>query len=252
MNYQLELRNYLNNIYNEKIYKILLNEDINKLKTMNLNDIKSLINSKEVYLGSDFDQYIISLIPKDFRGYSLRKSISKHHNITYPLLYNENGESLKDHNYTNFAKALWEDFTNETFISDLRNIFIDSEFYYYVNNNLNDILSDLIKKIEIEKSKNIIVIPYEKDNLINIVKDMIINKKLNFSYALSLVDTSKLREYMESIAIDLSFYDEFDKLEDDLEECLNKFFKYNNDELYDYLIYKENFTLIDNKLIKNI
>ena len=82
---------------------------------------------------------------------------------------------------------------------------------------------------------------------------MIINKELDFSYALLLVDTNKLREEMESFAIDLSFYDEFDILEDDLEECLNKFFKYDNDELYDFLINKENFTLVDSdKLIKKI
>ena len=55
MNYQLELRNYLNKIYNEKIYQILVKEDLPKLKNMNLDEIKSLICSKEVYLGSDLD-----------------------------------------------------------------------------------------------------------------------------------------------------------------------------------------------------
>ncbi|MPM82760.1 hypothetical protein SDC9_129822 [bioreactor metagenome] len=82
---------------------------------------------------------------------------------------------------------------------------------------------------------------------------MIINKKLDFSYALSFVDMNKLRKEMESFAINLSYYDEFDKLEDDLQECLNKFFKYNDKELYDLLINKYNFTLIDdNKLVKII
>ncbi|KHS58197.1 hypothetical protein QX51_04135, partial [Terrisporobacter othiniensis] len=96
-------------------------------------------------------------------------------------------------------------------------------------------------------------IPYNENNLVNAVKEMIINKKLDFSYAFSFVDMNKLREEMENLAIDLSFYDEFDKLEDDLEECLNKFFKYNDKELYDLLINKENFTLIDgNKLVKII
>ena len=253
MNYELELKNYLNKIYNEKIYQILVKEDINKLKNMNLSEIKSLINSKEVYLGSDFDEYIISLIPEDFNGYRLRESISKNHNITYPLLYNGHGQPLKEHNYNNFSKALWEDFTNETFISDLRNQFKSNEFYDYVNENLDSIYVNLINKVEISKNRNIVIIPYNKNELVNTVKKMLINKQLDFSYALSLVDTNKLREEMESFAINLSYYDEFDKLEDDLEECLNKFFKYNNDELYDFLINKENFTLLDNdKLIKRI
>ena len=253
MNYQLELKNYLNKIYNEKIYQILVKEDINKLKTMSLNEIKSLINSNEVYLGSDFDEYIINLIPKGFNGYRLRESISKSHNLTYPLLYNEHGEPLKEHNYNSFSRALWEDFTNETFISDLRDEFDSNEFYDYVNNSLDSIYTDLINEIEISKNKNILIIPYDRNELVNTVKEMIINKQLDFSYALSLVDTNKLREEMASFAIDLSFYDEFDKLEDDLEECLNKFFKYNNDELFEFLINKENFTLVDSdKLIKKI
>ena len=83
------------------------------------------------------------------------------------------------------------------------------------------------------------------------VKEMILNNKLDFSYALSFVDINKLREEMENLSIDLSFYDEYDKLEDDLEECLNKFFKYNEQELYDLLINKEGFTLVNNnKLVK--
>ena len=253
MNYQLELKNYLNKIYDEKIYQILVKEELDQLKTMNLNEIKSLINSKEVYLGSDFDEYIINLIPEDYNGYRLREYISKNHNVTYPLLYNSNGQPLKEYNFNRFSKSLWEDFTNQTFISDLRNQFKSNDFYDYVNKNLDSIYTNLINKVEISKHKNAIIIPYNKNELVDTVKKMIINKELDFSYALSLVDTNKLREEMESFAIDLSFYDEFDKLEDDLEECLNKFFKYNNDELYDFLINKENFALIDNnKLIKKI
>lgn len=253
MNYQLELRNYLNKIYDEKIYQMLLKEDVSKLKNMSLNEIKSLIMSKEIYLGSDLDEYIINLIPEEFNGYLLRRSISKNHNLTYPLLYNENGEPLKDYTHNGFARVLWEDFTNETFIKDLNNQFSNNDFYNYVDKNLDTIYTNLVNKIEIFKNENIITIPYRENNLVNTVKDMIINNKLDFSYALYFVDINKLREEMQNSSIDLSFYDEFDKLEDDLEECLNKFFKYNDKELYDLLINKENFTLIDNnKLVKKI
>lgn len=253
MNYQLELRNYLNKIYNEKIYQILVKEDLPKLKTMNLDEIKSLICSKEIYLGSDLNDYIINLIPEGFNGYLLRKTISENHNLTHPLLYNEKGEPLKNYTHNNFTTTLWRDFTNKTFINDLNSKFSNKDFYDYVDKNFDTIYINLIKKIEIFKSENIATIPYNENNLVNTVKEMIINKKLDFSYAFSFVDMNKLREEMENIAIDLSFYDEFDKLEDDLEECLNKFFKYNDKELYDLLINKENFTLIDgNKLVKII
>lgn len=253
MNYQLELRNYLYKIYNEKIYQILIKEDLSKLKNMNLNEIKSLLNSKEVYLGSDLDDYIINLIPEGFKGYLLRKTISKEHNLTYPLLYDEDGKQLKVYTHNSFSTVLWKDFTNETFIEDLNNKFSCKDFYNYVNENLHIIYSNLINKIEVFKNDNVIIIPYKSNNLVNTVKEMILSKKLDFSYALSFVDMVKIREEMESFAIDLSYYDEFDKLEDDLEECLNKFFKYNDSELYDLLINKENFILIDkNKLVKKI
>ena len=253
MNYQLELEDYLSKIYDEKIYQILIKEDLSKLKNMNLNEIKSLINSKEVYLGSDLDDYIINLIPEGFRGYLLREAISKKHNLTYPLLYNEEGQPLKVHTHNSFSTVLWKDFTNETFIKDLNNKFSREDFYDYVNKSLDIIYNNLINKIETFKNDNVIIIPYKNNNLVDTVKEMIISKKLDFSYALSFVDINKLREEMESFAIDFSYYDEFDKLEDDLEECLNKFFRYNDSELYDLLINKENFTLIDsNKLVKVI
>ena len=80
---------------------------------------------------------------------------------------------------------------------------------------------------------------------------MLLNKKLDFSYALSVVDMDLLRSHMEKYSIDLSFYDEFDKLEDDLDECLNNFFKFTNEELLNYLTKEEDFILTnDNKLIK--
>lgn len=253
MNYQLELSNYLNKIYNEKIFQILIKEDLLRLKNMNINEIKSLISSKEIHLGSDLDKFIINLIPEGFNGYLLRKAISQNHNLNYPMLYNENGDKLKNYTHNNFSTVLWIDFTNKTFINDLNNRFTNKDFYNYVNYNLDNIYRDLLNKVEIFKNKNIIAIPYNEDTLVNTVKEMIISKKLDFSYALSFVDLNKLREEMENMAIDLSFYDEFDKLEDDLEECLNKFFKYNNKELYDFLVNKENFTLIDNnKLVKRI
>ena len=242
MNYQLELITYLNKIYDKKIQDILQKENLNKLMKLNLNEVKSLVKSNEVFLGSDLDEFIINLIPCNFEGFLLREAISKTHNATYPILYNKMGEPLKNYTHNNFALTLWEEFTNKTFIDDLRESFSQESFNNYVNENLDTVYDELI---------NNITIPYN-NNLVDTVKEMILNNKLSFSYALSLIDMDALRQEMSNVSVDLNFYDEFDKLEDDLEECLNKFFKFNHEELSDFLINKENFILFKDKLIKEI
>lgn len=253
MNYQLELLTYLNKIYDKKIEDILIKEDIDKLENLNLNEIKSLIKSKEIFLGSDLNEFIINLIPKEFDGYLLREAISKAHNINYPMLYNENGEPLKNYTHNNFATILWQDFTNEAFINDLYNKFNKEDFNTYIDENLDKIYNHIINKVKIFKSENSIVIPYIKNNLVNTFKEMLIKKELPFSYALSVVDMEALRDYMTKFAISLDYYDEFDKLEDDMEECLNNFFKYDEENLLNFLVNNENFALIDNnKLVKSI
>ena len=76
--------------------------------------------------------------------------------------------------------------------------------------------------------------------------------ELDSSLALTVVDMDKLRAEMIANAVQIDYYDEFDKLEDDLEECLDKFFKYDNDTLLKILIEKENFELVpDLGLVKN-
>ena len=81
---------------------------------------------------------------------------------------------------------------------------------------------------------------------------MLLSGELDFSYAISYVDMDSLRDDMMRNVVDLDFYDEFDKLEDDLEECLEKFFKYDNEELLNILVNKEGFELIESiGLIKN-
>lgn len=251
MNYQLELITYLNKIYDKKIQDILQKENLNKLMKLNLNEVKSLVKSNEVFLGSDLDEFIINLIPCNFEGFLLREAISKAHNATYPILYNKMGEPLKNYTHNNFALTLWEEFTNKNFIDDLRESFSQESFNNYVNENLDTVYDELINNIKIFKSENNITIPYN-NNLVDTVKEMILNNKLSFSYALSLIDMDALRQEMSNVSVDLNFYDEFDKLEDDLEECLNKFFKFNHEELSDFLINKENFILFKDKLIKEI
>ena len=68
MNYELELKKYLNKIYDKKIYDILIKENTEKLISLNLDEIKSLINSKEAFLGSDLSGCKISWITEGYDG----------------------------------------------------------------------------------------------------------------------------------------------------------------------------------------
>ena len=53
-------------------------------------------------------------------------------------------------------------------------------------------------------------------------------------------DTAKIVQEIDSIK------SRVDKLEDDLNYCLNNFFKYNNDELFNILVDEKNFKFIEN------
>ncbi|WP_297135435.1 hypothetical protein [Terrisporobacter sp.] len=253
MNYQLELRNILDKIYDYKIYNILLKKDIDKLNENNIDHIKSLLINEEIYLGSDMHDFIINLISEGFEGYNFRKTISIVHNITYPLLYDENGNTLKNYTFTNFAKKLWEENTHELLITDLYSMFSQEDFIKYINDNMNKICSDILIKVKDFKNNKNITIPFKDiSKLSNSFKKSILDGKLDFSYAISYIDMDLLRDDMMKNVVDLDFYDEFDKLEDDLEECLEKFFKYNNEELLNTLVNKDGFELVEGiGLVKN-
>ena len=79
---------------------------------------------------------------------------------------------------------------------------------------------------------------------------MLIKGSLPFSYAISVVNMDALRNHLTNFTVSLDYYDEFDKLEDELEWCLNNFFKYDEESLLDFLIEKENFVLYNDKLVK--
>ena len=162
-----------------------------------------------------------------------------------------NDRSLRDNFVITPASEIMAILCLSKDIDDLRESFSQESFNNYVNENLDTVYDELINNIKIFKSENNITIPYN-NNLVDTVKEMILNNKLSFSYALSLIDMDALRQEMSNVSVDLNFYDEFDKLEDDLEECLNKFFKFNHEELSDFLINKENFILLKDKLRKDI
>ena len=66
------------------------------------------------------------------------------------MLYNENGEPLKNYTHNNFATILWQDFTNEAFINDLYNKFNKEDFNTYIDENLDKIYNHIINKVKKE------------------------------------------------------------------------------------------------------
>lgn len=251
-NYKLELDKLLNKIYYKNIYDILLKESTDNLNKLTPSKAKQIITSTDVFLGNDLKDFIIGLIPQGADDYFLKVAISKAHNINYPILYNKNKESVKSLSYNKFATTLWHEHTIDLLLNDLFNLFKQDNFNKFVNENLDDIFNELISYILTIKSNSTIVINInDNGGLVNTFKKMLLNGQLDYSYALSVVDMNMIREEMTSTAVSLDYYDEFDKLEDELEKCLDKYFKYNDSELLDMLIEKEGFKLIDNnRLIK--
>lgn len=253
INYNTELNKLVNKIYDKKICEILEKENLDTLKKLSIDDVKKILASSEVYLGSDLENYLNDIIPQGLDEYFLRVEISKLNNLTYPILFNEKREAVKDYSYSNFAKKLWEEHTSKLLINDIYNIFNQDNFTKYINENLESILQNLIDYVIKSKKDNAIIIKTSNNsNLVSTVKEMLKKGELDSSLALTVVDMDKLRAEMIANAVQIDYYDEFDKLEDDLEECLDKFFKYDNDTLLKILIEKENFELVpDLGLVKN-
>ena len=65
-NYNLEINNILNKIYNKKIFD----------------------------LGNEIENFIIDLLPKDKEGYFFRCNVSKYKNNYYPKIYDNLGNKL--------------------------------------------------------------------------------------------------------------------------------------------------------------
>lgn len=246
-NYDIEIKNIIDKIYENKIYDIAAKNEITNI------DI-DLFKSTNVYLGSDMDSFIISLIPRGNDGYYFRCMIANKYNYTYPKLYDYLGNPLKNANYSKFAIQLWEDHVNEMLIEAIRKKFNTNDFYKFVDDNLYSMSESILKHVEDYKNNKTIVIPFtDKNLLLSTIKEMILNGKLDMSWAQLIVNMDNLRKEMVKFSVSFSFYNEFDKLEDDLEFCLNNFCKYSSsDEIYDVLVNCMNFSFIEGVgLVKN-
>lgn len=252
-NYNIESKNILNKIYEQKIYDIALAHNMSDLNKDNMDNYLDLIKSTKIYLGSDMDEFIICLIPRGKDGYFFRCSIAKHNNYSFPRLYDYSGNPLKNVTYNMFAFQLWEGHMNNMLIEDLQRKFSQSSFNLFVDNNLENMIDNIINYINKSQNADHIIIPIKnKDELLPTLKDMILNNSLDFSWSQFLVDTDALRIEMAKFTVPFHMYNEFDKLEDDLEYCIDNFSKYTSSKLFDLLIQDYGFKFVEEVgLIKN-
>ena len=244
--YNLELNNILNKIYQYKTCQIALKNNFLYINNENMDNYLNILKNTKIYLGSDMDDFITNLIPQGKEGYFFRSEVAKHHNYSYPRIFDYAGNKLKNITVNKFAYQLWEAHMDDMLIEDIRRRFSQNNFILFLDNNFNNIIDDI--NLYLEKSNKIksITIPFKKgDDLVQIVKSMILNNELDFTWAQTLIDMDKMRDDMVKWSIAFHMYNEFDKLEDELEDCLNKFFKYDSSSLYDFLVNEKGFKYIN-------
>lgn len=245
-NYNVELNNILNDIYKEMIFKLAIaNSDID-FSNNKINDTKALLSKEKVYVGSDMDEFIINHVPKGHEGNLFRVAIAKFHDRLHPRFENYKGEPVVDSSYSKFALLLWEEHMNNLLIADVQSLFTQQGFVDFVNNKLDDYKKELTQLINDYKNNLISINFKNKEELLNVIADMIENKELDFEYAHILVDMDKLRDAMTKLSTTFDVYNEFDKLEDDTKYCLMNYCKYDTDSLIDALVKNHGFKLVNN------
>ena len=246
-NYNLEINNILNKVYKRKIFELALENNISSIDSENIEFYKKQFKSFDVYLGSEIDEFIKDSLPKEKDGYFFRCDVSKHKNNYYPKIYDTLGNKLIFESDSKFATILWEEHINNLIIKDVYESFNKEKFHEFIDNNLENIYEDINKSIINFYNTNKLTITFtNKSELVSVIKEMILKNELDISFAQDFVDLDKVREEMIMYSTPLDMYNEYDKLEDELNYCLNNFFKYNNDELFNILVNDKNFKFIEN------
>lgn len=214
------MKDILDKIYIEKIIKILVDNDYKK------ENLKDFLKNQEIFLGNEYEEFIINLLPKGKEGYLFRCEIAKNKNCDYPVLYSEISSANK------YNTVLWESHMNKFFIDDVYNNFSKKDFDIFIDDKLDKNLDFILE--EVNKRKNKEKINFDETNLIESVKTYALNKK-DFSFIYDLVDVDKLREYLSLNNVSFDIYNEFDKIEDEPKFCLDNFFKYDEKKLISFL-----------------
>ncbi len=252
MNYNKEIKNILFKVYEHKLLELAAINNINNINPSNIDYYKEVFKNSSIYLGNELENILKDIFPKDKEGYFLRCEISKLRNCYYPKLYNENGQVIKNNTDNKYSILLWESHMDNFLMQDLYKNFTKKDFIKFIDENLISLYEKINEFVNQKYSEDkLTIVITDTESLSEKVKSMILNKELDFSYIYDLIDLNNLRNEMAKTFTPLAIYSELDKIEDEPEYCLNNFFKYNNEELYKFLVNNKGFKIIGSFPIAN-
>lgn len=248
-NFEYYIEKLMNHIYEQKLYKLAYDLEANTINNSDSNKLDEFISSiidNGIILDIDTEEIVKKFIDSYDDNYFFRKAISVEKNYLYPILYDKDGNPKKDYNYSPFLITLWKNDMDKLYVEEVYNRFNKESFINFIKDNFNNLLDDIISYVENKKETDKIYIKCSnKSELLDTVKNMILDNSLGLEWAEFLVDMDSLRNEMLSFAGDLSIYSEFDKLEEDTKYCIDNHCKYNSDELYNILVKDKNFVWKD-------
>ena len=249
-NFDFYINEIMNYIYKQKTYRLayILEKDLSADYSNLLDMLINYTNNNHIMLDIDTEDTIRDFINTSSENYFIRKAMSVEKNYLYPQLFDNNGNARKDSSYSPALITIWKNDMDELYIEEVYSRFNKDSFVQFIKNNFNNISDEIISYIKDKKQDSKIVINCtSKDDVLNSVKNMILDKSLPFEWVDFLVDMDSLRDEMLLLAGDLSIYSEYDKLEDETKYCLDNHCKYDSNELFDVLTKEKGF-IWDDKL----
>ena len=249
-NFDFYIDQIMNYIYKQKTYRLayILEKDLSDDYSNLLDVLINYTNNNHIMLDIDTEDTIRDFINTSSENYFIRKAMSIEKNYLYPQLFDNNGNARKDSSYSPALITIWKNDMDELYIEEVYSRFNKDSFVQFIKNNFNNISDEIISYIKDKKQDSKIVINCtSKDDVLNSVKNMILDKSLPFEWVEFLVDMDSLRDEMLLLAGDLSIYSEYDKLEDETKYCLDNHCKYDSNELFDVLTKEKGF-IWDDKL----
>ncbi len=249
-NFDFYIEQIMNYIYKQKTYRLayILEKDLSDDYSNLLDVLINYTNNNHIMLDIDTEDTIRDFINTSSENYFIRKAMSVEKNYLYPQLFDNNGNARKDSSYSPALITIWKNDMDELYIEEVYSRFNKDSFLQFIKNNFNNICDEIISYIKDKKQDSKIVINCtSKDDVLNSVKNMILDKSLPFEWVEFLVDMDSLRDEMLLLAGDLSIYSEYDKLEDETKYCLDNHCKYDSNELFDVLTKEKGF-IWDDKL----
>jgi len=249
-NFDFYIDQIMNYIYKQKTYRLayILEKDLSDDYSNLLDMLINYTNNNHIMLDIDTEDTIRDFINTSSENYFIRNAMSIQKNYLYPQLFDNNGNARKDSSYSPALITIWKNDMDELYIEEVYSRFNKDSFVQFIKNNFNNISDEIISYIKDKKQDSKIVINCtSKDDVLNSVKNMILDKSLPFEWVEFLVDMDSLRDEMLLLAGDLSIYSEYDKLEDETKYCLDNHCKYTSSQLFDVLTKEKGF-IWDDKL----